>query len=314
MTTMPLKSYFLLIVISLSNACSVENSGVSHTVNVPKEAVLQHLYYLSSDALKGRKIGTKGGKLAQNYIVSQLEQHNIAPLSENYFATFTIKNRFKYIRGKNVIGVIKGTKFPNRFIVLSAHFDHIGSKGRQIYNGADDNASGTSALLHYAKLIKQTPLRHSVIVLFTDGEEENLTGAKAFIRENTELLPDILLNINLDMLAGTGSTKKLHYISRGLKQVLTPDKIIALRQQNYAIPFKKGFRRQSHGAEKFIRWELASDHGAFYKQKIPFIYYGVGLHKHYHQTTDVYENINQTFFLLAVAAIYQQISFVDQNL
>ncbi len=314
MIKIPFKHYFLLIVISLTNACSVENSGVNHSVKVPEEEVLQHLYHLSSDALQGRKIGTQGGKLAQNYIVSQLAQHNIAPLAESYFATFTIKKRFKYIQGKNVIGVIKGTQLPNSFIVLSAHFDHIGGKGRQIYNGADDNASGTSALLHYAKLIKQRPLRHSVIILFTDGEEDNLAGAKAFIRENTDLLPDILLNINLDMIAGTRSTRKLHYISRGLEQVLTPDKIIALRQKHDEIPLKMGFRQQSRGAEKFIRWELASDHGAFYKQKIAFIYYGVGLHKHYHQTSDIYENINQSFFLRAVAAIYQQISFIDQNL
>ena len=312
--TISLKYCCLFITISLTNGCSVENTHVSPVVNVPKTEVLQHLYYLSSDALQGRKIGTKGGKLAQNYIVSQLKRHNITPLAESYFAEFVLKNPFKYTQGKNVIGVINGTHFPNSFIVLSAHFDHIGSKGRQIYNGADDNASGTSALLHYAKLIKQNPLRHSVIVLFTDGEEENLTGAKAFIRENTNLLPDMLLNINLDMLAGTSSTRKLHYISRGLEQVLTQDKIIALRQQHYAIPLKRGFGRQSRGAEKFIRWELASDHGAFYKQKIPFIYYGVGLHKHYHQTSDIYENINQAFFLRAVTTIYQQISFIDQNL
>lgn len=309
-----LKLYFLLIVITVSSACSMQKSLANKVIAIPDKPVLRHLHYLSSDSLEGRKVGTKGGELSQNYIVSQLKINNIKPLAEEYLIDFSILGLFSAIRGRNVVGLIEGTEFPEKFIVLSAHFDHIGGHGNKIYNGADDNASGTSALLYYAKKLQQSPLRYSVILLFTDGEEVNLNGAKAFIKQNSTLLANIVLNINLDMIAGSATTKSLRYISRGLNKLLGEDKILALQQQNYAIQLKKGFRQQRLRGNKNINWKIASDHGVFFRQNIPFIYYGVGDHQNYHQTSDTYENINQQFFISAVDVIYQQITFIDQNL
>ena len=313
-----LKSYLVIILIVFSSACSIANhtekSRLYKLNNAPDELVLKHLHYLSSDALNGRRIGTAGGKLAQDYIVRQLQFDNIKPLAKNYLSAFSFNSLFKSTQGHNVVGYIKGTEFPNSFIVLSAHFDHIGSQGSKIFNGADDNASGTAALLYYAKRLKESPLRYSVVLLFTDGEELNLKGANAFVKQNPQLLSNIVLNINLDMIAGTANTKHLRYISRGLDKVLARDKILALQQQAYPIQLKSGFRPSNRRDQKNIKWEISSDHGVFYRQKIPFIYYGVGNHKNYHQTTDSYENINQAFFIAAVAVIYHQIGFIDRNL
>jgi len=306
--------HFLLVIATFCSACSVQHLSNTTISAEPTEVLLKHLYYLSSDNLQGRRVGTKGNELARKYIVNHLEKHNIKPLGSRYLSAFTISSPFKLKQGNNVVGFIEGTEFPDKFLVLSAHFDHIGARGRNIYNGADDNASGTSALLDYAKRLQQAPLRHSVILLFTDGEETNLKGAKAFIAQNPSLLASIVLNINLDMIGGSKTTKKLHYVSRRLEQVLSAEKILSLEQQNYAIVFKKGFRQSINGRKKNIRWELASDHGVFYRQKIPFIYYGVGLHRNYHQSTDTYQNINHRFFMSAVALIFHQISFIDENL
>lgn len=309
-----LKLYFLLFGITVTSACSMQKPLVTKVSIVPDKPVLKHLHYLSSDSLEGRQVGTRGGKLSQDYIVSQLKINNIKPLAKEYLVDFSIVGLFNAIRGGNVIGLVEGTEFPEKFIVLSAHFDHIGGHGSKIYNGADDNASGTSALLYYAKKLQQSPLRYSVILLFTDGEEVNLNGAKAFIKQNSTLLANIVLNVNLDMIAGSATTKYLRYISRGLDKLLSDDKILALQQQNYAIQLKKGFRQQRLRGNKNINWQLASDHGVFYRQNIPFIYYGVGNHQNYHQTSDTYENINQQFYISAVDVIYQQITFIDQNL
>lgn len=312
------KYTLMILLVALVQACSTVSlfGEVADTTlsNVPDKTVLKHLHYLSSDALNGRRIGTTGGKLAQDYIARQLKFNEIEPLGHSYFSAVEIESVYKKSQGNNVIGLIKGKEFPNRFIVLSAHFDHIGSKGRKVYNGADDNASGTAALLYYAKLLKQSPLRYSVILLFIDGEEANLHGANAFIEQNPMLLSNIILNINIDMIAGSARTKKLRYISRGLEGILNKDKILALQEQDYPIKLVKGFRHSMRREEQNVRWEVASDHGAFYRQKIPFIYFGVGIHKNYHQPTDTYENINQPFFLSAVAVIYHQINFIAQNL
>lgn len=276
--------------------------------------MLQHLQYLSSDALRGRRTGTVGNQLAQHYIAKQLKKNNIISLGDSYLLPFSINSLFNRRQGNNVVGVIEGTEFADRFIVLSAHFDHIGSKGNKIYNGADDNASGTAALIHYAKLIQASPLRHSVILLFSDGEEINLLGAKAFIQQNPKLIAKTLLNINIDMIAGSVKTKRLHYISRGLSKILSTADISSLQQQSYTINLKKGFRQQNRDISRKTSWHRASDHAAFHRQNIPFIYYGVGHHKNYHQISDTFENINHAFFKQAVDVIYQQISFIDQKL
>ena len=309
-----LKHDLMIIVIILSVACSSPISIEKTLYEQPDELVLQHLRYLSSDALNGRRFGTKGGKLAQDYIVKQLTKNQIKPMNGSYLSAFSIESLFKSRQGSNVIGFIKGVEFPNSFIVLSAHFDHIGGQGSKIYNGADDNASGTAALLYYAKRLKASPLRYSVILLFTDAEEENLKGAQAFIKQYPQILANIVLNINLDMIAGTTNTKRLRYISRGLDRVLARDKILALSQQSYPIPLKIGFKQAGRREQNKIKWQIASDHGRVYRHKIPFIYYGVGNHINYHQTSDNYENINRSFYLAAVEVIYHQINFIDQNL
>lgn len=312
-----IRSFLLFIIVITCSACSSENSSEKMPQSIPETPdvlALKHLQFLSSERLAGRKVGSKGGQLAQDYIISQLQHYKVRPFSSGYRASFEHHNFFKSTQGSNIVAFTPGTESPSKFIVLSAHFDHLGRQGSKIYHGADDNASGTSALLHYAKQIQQSPLRHSVIFLFTDGEESNLMGARAFIEQNQSLLTAIVLNINLDMIAGTQTTQNLHSISRRLDQILTAKQLKLLARQNNPIEVKSGFHSPRRSERTHIRWELASDHAVFYQHKIPFIYYGVGEHKNYHQTSDSYENINQQFFLAAVATIYQQISFIDQNL
>ena len=283
----------------------------------PDSSLLRHLHYLSSDNLQGRKVGSHGSELTQQYLVEQLSNADILPFAAHYLTPFLIEKGFNTIHANNVVALIPGVEYPDKFIVISAHFDHLGVKGRKIYNGADDNASGTSALLHYAKLLKQSPLRYSVILLFTDGEEVNLNGARAFVRQNEILLPNIKLNINVDMIAGDKRTKRLRYISRGLDTILSNEQLSAYAeyQQKAVITIKKGFRQPTRNdRNNKTRWEMASDHGAFHRKEIPFIYFGVGTHHNYHQTSDTFENVNQEFFIKAVDSIYQQITFLDQNL
>lgn len=120
-------------------------------------------------------------------------------------------------------------------------------------------------------------------------------GSRFFVEQNQNLLSDIVLNLNLDMIAGTKSIKSLRYISRRLVEILTAEQIHAWVSQSSAIPLKQSFKSLRRNNRTHIRWELASDHGVFYQANIPFIYYGVGEHDNYHSTSDRYENINQQF-------------------
>ena len=229
---------------------------------------------------------------------------------------FIIKNFFNVIKGSNIVAMIPGSDNLDSFIVLTAHFDHIGKRGNKIYNGADDNASGTSALLALAQQLIKTPLKHNVILLFTDGEESNLRGAKAFVKDHQTIMKHVELNINLDMIAGSKRTTKLRYLSRGINDLLTGAKMESLKtlQNSFDIPVKKGFRVKRLGSNRKINWLMASDHGVFHRAGIPFIYFGVGTHINYHQYSDTFSNVNHDFFHLATSAIYQQFIFIDHNI
>jgi Zn-dependent M28 family amino/carboxypeptidase len=283
---------------------------------IEKSPLLVHLSYLSSDELAGRKFASSGNKNAQKYIIEQLKRSKVSPLNKSYQHEFIVKNAFNHKVASNIVAVIPGTEFKQKFIVLSAHLDHIGKRGRKIFNGADDNASGTSALLAIAQQLSINPLKHSVILLFTDAEEVNLTGAKAFVADHKEIINRVKLNINLDMLAGSKKTTKLRYMSRGLNNLLDMNSLNQLQalRNSFDIPIKKGFKVRSFRGGRHIKWLMSSDHGVFHQAGVPFLYFGVGTHINYHQVSDTFDNVNQTFFYLASNAIYQQLIFIDENM
>jgi hypothetical protein len=298
--------------------CSYAQATQIDTLNyvITKEPLLEHLSYLSSNDLGGRKIASEGNIMAQQYIISQLVSSSIRPLNNEYQHKFIIKNHFNEIEGHNIIAMIPGSGNIESYIVLSAHFDHIGKKGNKIYNGADDNASGTSALLAFGQHLIENPLKHNVILLFTDGEESNLRGAKAFVKDHQRTMSNVVLNINLDMISGNKRTTKLRFLSRGINNFLSEANIEDLKrlQNSFDIPIKKGFRLKKSGRQERVNWLMASDHGIFHRAGIPFIYFGVGTHKNYHQQSDTFGNVNHKFFHMATNAIYQQLIFIDRNI
>lgn len=284
---------------------------------VDQKKLLEHLQTISSDDFSGRKVGSLGNEKSRYYIKSTLDKYNVHPFKSDFDHKFIHHKFFKDIIGNNIIGVVEGIEFPDKYVVLTAHFDHLGIKGDAIYNGADDNASGTAALLSLAREISIKPLRYSVVFLFTDGEESNLLGAKAFIKDFPSVLPAIKLNINLDMIAGNNNTSTLHFITRGVHNLMSENEYQDLQTQLYnsEIDINKGFkfsnsvRDVGRGRHK---WLTSSDHGVFYRKKIPFIFFGVGTHKNYHTSKDTFENINQDFYISVTNCIYQYIRLLDQ--
>lgn len=282
-------------------------------------SVLEHVKTLSSDYYSGRKLASQGNIDSQDYLVTSLKAHSIPAFKNHYRHSFTKSGFFQSKQGTNIIGYIQGTHHQDKYIVLTAHYDHLGTIRNKIYNGADDNASGTAALLLYAKLLKDNPLKHSVILLFTDGEEVDLLGAKAFISQQKKLLSHIKLNINLDMIAGSKKTKKLRFLSKDLLKILSSQQRDELNQlqtyfkDNSNAQLTAGFRRIKSVGSNVNRanWLMASDHGVFSKAGIPFIYFGVGTHKNYHSELDDFDNINKHLYLAAINVIFQQLVYID---
>ena len=310
------------MVLVLSAGCSGKSyqlAGIESATAINQAELYQHVKYLADDALKGRKTNSQQAQQAAFYIAKQLADAGIPKLQQanGHIVPFSYQSSFKQYSGNNVIGFIQGTNASTKHIVLTAHYDHIGMRGNKVFNGADDNASGVAALLELAKTLNQVPPKHNIVVLFTDGEEVNLNGARAFAQDFPAIFNNTLLNINLDMLAGTDATRSLHYISSKMGTLLNTSQRNVFRQLHTTgwVKVKNGFKDRGYGQLKGNRkWRLASDHGIFYQRGIPILYYGVGTHKHYHQASDTFENINKQFLWLASNTIYQQLRYLDQTI
>jgi len=303
-------------------SCSTNQNtpdNILHEVSPNQEYLLNTFKDLSSNDFQGRKVGTIGNFKAQIYIKNALIKLQIPPFVKRYFHPFVKYKTFSTITGTNVIAKVEGTTYKNEYIVLTAHFDHLGARGNTIYNGADDNASGTAALLALAKKIKQSPLKHSVIFIFTDGEESGLLGSKAFINQQKQFLEHIKVNINLDMIAGSMQTTTLHYIEKRLKKILplSSYKDFKNKKNTSTIRVKRGF--QQFGKSKLmgggkINYVNASDHSPFNRAKIPFVYFGVGTHVNYHTKNDDFAHANLKFYLRSYCYISNQIMFIDRSI
>lgn len=176
----------------------------------PRFTLEESLTYLASDQLSGRDTGTNGIELAAQHIETVFESHSVKPYFETYRDSFLVKN----IEAYNVVGVIKGTQPELKPIVIGAHYDHIGHikpvEGDSIANGANDNASGTVAVLELAKhFAKQSPKRDVVFALFS-AEERGLLGSKHLAErfKSDGITPYFVFNIEMIGVPMQGKTFK----------------------------------------------------------------------------------------------------------
>lgn len=277
----------------------------------------QDVSYLASDELEGRRSGKMGAKLAREYIAARFAEHKLEPLgakglnvnlpdeliqseANKYYLPFELEGLFSSKWGFNVAGLIQGTRFPENFIVITAHYDHLGKKRGKIYPGADDNASGVSALLALADYFTANIPRHSLILLATDYEESGLYGAKAFVENPPIALTSIVLNINLDMIGNPGRQHVLYLGGTRRNPQLTEIAQKVLGKSGQCVELGHDGKSKSRDKSYSINWYRASDHYAFAKKGIPYFFLGVDDHKHYHQPTDNIDNLSRTFLMSSI--------------
>ena len=178
----------------------------------------KHLYYLASDSLHGREAGSEDGVKARAYILNEWNQIGIDPfLTEGYEMPFT-KNGLNMA---NLVGIIPGNdpELKDEYILLGAHFDHIGYKNGEICNGADDNASGSTALIEIARILKenQSKLKRSVIIAAFDGEEKGLWGSQALADRMSQdgTIGSIKCMMSIDMVGWYAKNGQLEILGAG---------------------------------------------------------------------------------------------------
>jgi len=239
--------------------------------------VMNDLFFLASDSLQGRKTNSEGNEIARKYIIQRLQKLGVSAYVQDYTQSFTFGK--DTIPAVNILGFIEGFSGKD-FIVISAHYDHVGMRdSTEIFNGADDNASGVVALLSIAEYFRENQPENNLLFAFFDAEEMGLQGAKHFMQSVVVDTSKIKMNVNLDMV-GRGDKNELYAVGTYFTPFLKP--LITEASNDKSI--KLLFGRDE--PKKKPNWVNSSDHAPFHKAEIPFVYFGVDDHKDYHKITE----------------------------
>jgi Zn-dependent M28 family amino/carboxypeptidase len=297
-----MKLYPFIPLIFLISCQTVKSSNTQKTTL----QLLNDTKTLSTDAYQGRKTGTKGAAMARTYIKNRIRSLGLKsfPQLSNYEQQFTaVEKDGNKVIGKNIIAYIPGA--TDNVIVLSAHYDHLGVINGEIYNGADDNASGVAGLLKVAAYYSKTQPNNTLVFAFFDAGELGWQGSATFVNHPPVGLNKIILDLNMDMISH--NDKGQLYASGTFRH---PQLKAYLTHSNPALKIMLGHDNPSLGVDD---WTNQSDQGAFNSKGIPFIYFGVEDHKDYHKPTDKYENINKDFFVNAANAILEIVDNFDKD-
>jgi len=269
--------------------------------SIQSEELKTHVYEISSDKYKGRMTGDEGHNLICDYIRKQYMSYNIsAPHSHsNYYQTVPKSNLpDKLNDSQNVIAYIEGAEFPNEFVYITAHSDHEGIKDGEIYNGADDNGSGTAAVLEIAEAFSQAVKegnrpKRSIVFLHVTAEEIGLYGSKFYINHPIFPLDNAVATLNIDMIGRVDDRHKtnedyiyvigadrmsteLHYITEQANTTFT----------NLQLDYKYNDENDTN------QYYYRSDHYNFALNDIPVIFFFNGEHEDYTKPTDTADKIN----------------------
>ena len=255
--------------------CLLLLAGSSTFAQTQQERLTRHVYTLAGDSLRGRKAGSEDAAKAAAYIVAQFAEIGIQPYyAEGWYQPFE-RNGKTY---KNVVGVIPGNDpvLKGEYIIIGAHYDHLGVMNDQIYNGADDNASGTATIIEMARILKsqQNLLKRSVIVAAFDAEEIGLCGSNHLSKQLD--LSKVKLMMSIDMVGWLEKGKTLRF--EGAATIKDGKRLLREEAEKMHLDIKpKDFETSILGA---------TDTQGFAQRGVATLYVTTGLKSPYHKPED----------------------------
>lgn len=318
---------FLLSLAFLAFSCGSTNTrqkdynkaDVAKYMNTITPADLkEHLYIVASDDMEGRNTGDAGQKKAGKYLIKEYQSNNISyPTGADSFYQ-PVPSEFmsrafspKLNDSENVWAYIEGSEKPEEVLVISAHYDHVGMKNGEVYNGADDDGSGTVALLEIAEAFMAAKKdgygpKRSILFLHVTGEEYGLHGSRYYSENPLFPLANTIADLNIDMI---GRRDAEHKDNGNYVYVIGSDRLSTdlhnineeanKKYTQLELDYKYNDRKDPN------QFYFRSDHYNFAKKGIPIIFYFNGVHADYHMPTDTPEKIE--YDLLAKRA---QLAFV----
>ncbi len=292
--------------------CSSQKAGVKKTPldekkyinSITTESLKTNLTFIASDDMEGRETGTAGQKKAGNYLIDQYKNAGVPfpKTTTSYYqpvsaAFLNAKRNENLGDSENIWAFIEGSEFPNEIVVVSAHYDHIGVKDGEVYNGADDDGSGTVALVEIAKAFQKAKNeghgpKRSILILHVTGEEHGLHGSRYYTENPLFPLANTVADVNIDMI---GRRDEFHkdtndyiyligsdYLSTDLFNVCEE---VNSKYINTTLDYKFNDRADKN------RFYYRSDHYNFAKNGIPSVFLFSGVHADYHKATDEIDKI-----------------------
>ena len=292
--------YFLFAYLCAIDLFSQSLDLNTFTNDINENELKNLIYVYSSDFFKGRETGKLGQKRAVKFISEYYESLNIkeANGTKNYFQKMELKISGNIVQTENVVAVIEGSEKPNEYIVISSHLDHEGEKNGVIYNGADDNGSGTIGVLKIAEAFQNAVLsgyrpKRSIVFLHLTGEEKGLLGSKYYTDNPLYPLENTMVNLNIDMI-GRIDPKHVNNEERyiyliGTNLLSSELHEISESTNNNTTKLYLDYKYNNIDQSECIYYR--SDHFHFVKNNIPAIFYFNGVHEDYHKPTDTADKI-----------------------
>lgn len=301
----------LLAIVACNSYKDTTDKNVDYAVKyantITAKDLSKHLYIYASDEFEGRNTGEPGQKKAVAYLKDFYVRQNIpSPLGgDDYFQEITTEYFAKVSRrgrnlkdSENVVAFIKGSEKPDEIIVISAHLDHVGMRDGKIYNGADDDGSGTVAVLEIAEAFKQAAKdgkgpKRSILFLHVTGEEKGLLGSRYYTENPIFPIANTVADLNIDMI---GRIDENHKDNPNYVYLIGSDKLstelhelseaVNKKYTNITLDYKYNDEKDPN------RFYYRSDHYNFAKYNVPIIFYFNGTHEDYHRETDTPDKIN----------------------
>lgn len=269
--------------------------------------LMQDVQRLAAPELEGRLTGAAGSRKARALILDRFTQIGLQRVNGSYEQKFSFTRtrggaKQDFPDAVNVFGLIPGTSDPEHYVLVTAHYDHLGVRDGLTYHGADDNASGVATMLALADWFNAHRPRRSLLFVAFDAEEQGLQGSKHFVAKPPIDLRRVTAVVNMDMV-GRGDKNVIFVAGTSHYPALKSPVSEAAKGRSIIVSF--GHDRQ--GVQGQDDWTHSSDHGPFHDAGVPFLYFGVEDHPDYHKPTDTAEKIPRQFYAEATELVLETV-------
>ena len=319
--------FFLLLCLNSHAADSWDKEREKAKALITQEKLEREVSFLTDSICQGRATGTRGNLEAAMWIRRKFEEAGLVSMTDTWTQGFSVRQG---VVGRNVIGMLPGSKsIPcDRYIIVGAHYDHLGTLGGKMYPGADSNASGVTAMTSLAEMFgamrKMGKIyKSNIIFVAFDAKEFDLKGSEALwdmirygrlrnpITGETISKDKITLMVNIDQigssLAPVTKERKDYMIMLGTSS-LKRDKRDLLQKCNieYGIGMEIGL--DYYGSENFTKiFYRLSDQKVFVDNKLPAVLFTSGITMNNNKTWDRTDNLDMDVYLKRIRLMYHWI-------